>query len=209
MHPTSPSPPSPSHPSPPSHPVDFSLEEALLDKTNREDLSRSKSYALPSPKLSRIEVNTSRSIGGVKPASSAMRKFGQEKRNKRGLTVSFVQQDTGGKSMRRPGTPAAGSSKSKFSRHTTQRNIDTGLIDSLNSSRHGAMEQRYSEARGQEPRSPGGYPGGDPRLGYDWIAGLLDASESYLSEKDDDYFREINEFRRVNYEDCHRPKQVL
>lgn len=198
--------------------MDLSLEEALFDQGNKENHSKmAESYNLQSPRLSKIEVNTSRSIGGVKPTFSAMRKSGNEKRNKRGLTVSFVQHDTGkttGKtSQQQPGTPVAtgGPSKSKFSRHATLRNIDSGLIDSLNSSRHGAMEQRYSQAaRHQEAqRSPRGYPGADPRLGYDWIAGLLDASESYLSEKDDDYFREIEEFRRVNYEECHRPKEVL
>lgn len=189
--------------------MDFSLEEALFE--DKENLSRSmtaENQIFPSPKLSKIEVNTSRSIGGVKPASSAMRKSGNGKTNKRGLTVSFVKNDTE-KNSRKRGTPAA---RSKFSRHATQRNIgDTGLIDSLNSSRHGAMEQRYSQTCRQEARQTrtGGYPGGDHRLGYDWIAGLLDASESYLSEKDDDYFRDIEEFRRVNYEDCHRPKEVL
>lgn len=39
-------------------------------------------------------------------------------------------------------------------------------------------------------------------LGYDWIAGILD-NESYLSEKPDDFFDEIKEFRRVNKKDCY------
>ncbi|CAH3018286.1 unnamed protein product [Porites evermanni] len=38
-------------------------------------------------------------------------------------------------------------------------------------------------------------------LGYDWIAGMLD-NTSYLSEKPDDYFDDLKEFRRVNKEDC-------
>lgn len=38
-------------------------------------------------------------------------------------------------------------------------------------------------------------------LGYDWIAGLLD-NTSYLSERPDDFFDELKEFRRVNKEDC-------
>jgi len=38
-------------------------------------------------------------------------------------------------------------------------------------------------------------------LGYDWIAGMLDCT-SYLSERPDDYFDELKEFRRVNKEDC-------
>lgn len=38
-------------------------------------------------------------------------------------------------------------------------------------------------------------------LGYDWIAGLLD-NTSYLSERPDDFFDDLKEFRRVNKEDC-------
>ena len=38
-------------------------------------------------------------------------------------------------------------------------------------------------------------------LGYDWIAGLLD-NTSYLSERPDDFFDELKEFRRVHKEDC-------
>ena len=39
-------------------------------------------------------------------------------------------------------------------------------------------------------------------LGYDWIAGILD-NESYLSEKPDDFFDDIKEFRRVNKKECY------
>lgn len=38
-------------------------------------------------------------------------------------------------------------------------------------------------------------------LGYDWIAGMLD-NTSYLSERPDDYFDDLKEFRRVNKEEC-------
>ncbi|KAJ7394741.1 hypothetical protein OS493_000571 [Desmophyllum pertusum] len=38
-------------------------------------------------------------------------------------------------------------------------------------------------------------------LGYDWIAGLLD-NTSYLSERPDDFFDDLKEFRRVNRGDC-------
>lgn len=189
------------------HDIDFSLEEALFDKENNYCGG---SYALPSPKLSKIEVDTSRSINGVKPPFSALRKSGQDKK-RRGLTVSFVQHDTGKSSEK--------SSCAKFTRHATQRKImDGGLIDSLNSLRHGALEQRHSGGHQSEGGSPlakrhsqgrEGRRGGDPRLGYDWIAGLLETSESYLDEKDDDFFRDINEFRRVNFEECHKPKEVL
>uniref|UniRef100_A0A8D0CC61 Migration and invasion inhibitory protein n=1 Tax=Salvator merianae TaxID=96440 RepID=A0A8D0CC61_SALMN len=40
-----------------------------------------------------------------------------------------------------------------------------------------------------------------PFLGYDWIAGLLDMDSS-LSEKSEQYFSELQDFRRVNREDC-------
>jgi hypothetical protein len=97
-------------PSPPLSPsVDVSLEEALFDKENlpyskisergrekgRERGREREPCKLPSPRLSRIEVDTSRSIGGSKPTASVLRKVGQEKKNKRGLTVSFVQEGSG------------------------------------------------------------------------------------------------------------------
>ncbi|XP_070560491.1 uncharacterized protein [Ptychodera flava] len=42
---------------------------------------------------------------------------------------------------------------------------------------------------------------GQPLLGYDWIAGLLDNDES-IAEKSQHYFDEIKEFRRVNNDEC-------
>ncbi|XP_042333929.1 migration and invasion-inhibitory protein isoform X2 [Sceloporus undulatus] len=41
-----------------------------------------------------------------------------------------------------------------------------------------------------------------PFLGYDWIAGLLDAGPSSVAEKPDQYFSELQEFRRVNRDAC-------
>ncbi|XP_075696747.1 migration and invasion-inhibitory protein isoform X2 [Rhinoderma darwinii] len=40
-----------------------------------------------------------------------------------------------------------------------------------------------------------------PLLGYDWIAGLLEV-KSPITNKSDQFFSEINEFRRVNREEC-------
>ncbi|XP_053546047.1 migration and invasion-inhibitory protein [Bombina bombina] len=40
-----------------------------------------------------------------------------------------------------------------------------------------------------------------PLLGYDWIAGLLEVN-SPITNKSDEYFSDINEFRRVNKEEC-------
>ncbi|KAM9299271.1 migration and invasion-inhibitory protein [Gastrophryne carolinensis] len=42
---------------------------------------------------------------------------------------------------------------------------------------------------------------GRPLLGYDWIAGLLE-TDSMFTSKPDHFFSEINEFRRVNREEC-------
>jgi len=39
-------------------------------------------------------------------------------------------------------------------------------------------------------------------LGYDWIAGILD-NTSYLAEKNDDFFEDLKEFRRVNKDECY------
>ncbi|XP_041061617.1 uncharacterized protein LOC121287768 isoform X1 [Carcharodon carcharias] len=40
-----------------------------------------------------------------------------------------------------------------------------------------------------------------PFLGYDWIAGLIDV-DSPMSEKSEQYFMELQDFRRVNKEEC-------
>ncbi|XP_072334269.1 uncharacterized protein miip isoform X7 [Scyliorhinus torazame] len=40
-----------------------------------------------------------------------------------------------------------------------------------------------------------------PFLGYDWIAGLMDI-DSPMSEKSEQYFMELQDFRRVNKEEC-------
>lgn len=52
------------------------------------------------------------------------------------------------------------------------------------------------------------WAGDDPRLGYDWIAGLVEAG-SALEDKDEEYFVEMREFRRVNHSECSRPNPLL
>ena len=52
------------------------------------------------------------------------------------------------------------------------------------------------------------WAGDDPRLGYDWIAGLVEAG-STLENKDEEYFVEMREFRRVNHSECSRPHPLL
>ncbi|XP_072522170.1 uncharacterized protein miip [Salminus brasiliensis] len=48
-----------------------------------------------------------------------------------------------------------------------------------------------------------------PLLGYDWIAGLLDA-ESSLTERSEQFFSELHSFRQVNKDECvHSPSSGL
>lgn len=180
----------------PAPAVDRSLEEALLDRSNFSEptLSGVSAAVLPSPKMSRVDVDTSRKFPLGKPSS--LRLPGKEKKNRQGLAVSFVQNGTDKDSS---------SKKKKFTRHATQRNLGESLVNSLNSSRYGAMDRKY-----EQTRKEGSFPrrGDDLRLGYDWIAGLLDSSKSYLSERDDEYFEEMKQFRRVNFAECHRPKEI-
>ncbi|XP_067328819.1 migration and invasion-inhibitory protein [Anolis sagrei] len=53
----------------------------------------------------------------------------------------------------------------------------------------------------EEHATPLGVRSTRPFLGYDWIAGLLDMDSS-VTEKPDQYFSELQEFRQVNRKDC-------
>ena len=210
--------------------ADVSLEEKLLSMRNRKKENRKEKELetassnsnlqnvypthLPSPKMSRIVVDTSRSLTtpgssmkqltadrkGIPPSSARV-----DKSKKRGLSVSFVQFDEESPSVlkKKKGNFRPGSLHSK-----TQEDLGARVIESLNSSRFGALDRSLSQTR-KQGRFPRKYAGGNPQLGYDWIAGLLDASEAYLSEKDDEYFNDLKEFRRVNHADCFRPKETL
>ena len=166
--------------------------------------------------MSRIVVDTSRTLptpgsskkrslrGVTKGVSPSPARVGTSKK-KRGLSVSFVDDDVESPSAlkRKKGNLRPESSHSR-----TKQDLGTSLIESLNSSRYGALDRSLSQTR-KQGRFPRKYAGGDPRLGYDWIAGLLDNSEAYLSERDDEYFEDIKEFRRVNHADCFRPKEAM
>lgn len=76
----------------------------------------------------------------------------------------------------------------------------------LNASRYGALEQTLPTTRGL--RRSLKYEGIDPKLGYDWIAGLLDTS-SYVSQCSDEYFDDLKEFRRANREECSRATSLM
>lgn len=209
-----------SRPAPSS--LNNSLEEAMLTKKGRKEKllssvksQNSYSVPLPSPKMSRIVVDTSQKLSP--PGSTRKRRSIAEgispslartdRNKKRGLSVSFVQvgdendEDISLKKRK-------GNLKTVVNQSVTKKDLGTSLIESLNSSRYGALDRTLSQTRKQHlfPRK---YAGDDPRLGYDWIAGLLDASEAYLSEKDDEYFEDIKEFRRVNHTECFRPAEAL
>ena len=52
------------------------------------------------------------------------------------------------------------------------------------------------------------WAGDAPMLGSDWIAGLVEAG-SALEGKDERYFLDMKEFRRVNYQECSKPEPLL
>ena len=80
------------------------------------------------------------------------------------------------------------------------------ITEVLNVSQYGALEHTLPVTRSL--RKSHRCQGIDPKLGYDWIAGLLDTS-SYISQCSDDYFDELKEFRRANREDCCRMTSLM
>ena len=94
----------------------------------------------------------------------------------------------------------------KTSKRLSEKEKGESLVDSLNASKHGALDLTLSQRKRKFPRM---YAGDDPKLGYDWIAGLIDASDTYLSERDDEYFRDMKEFRRVNCSECYKPREGM
>lgn len=121
--------------------------------------------------------------------------------SKRGLSVSFVDDTLCEQARKRE----MGHSRSMCSK---DKGLGESLIQSLNASRHGALDRTASRQRSLQ-QFPRKYHGDDPQLGYDWIAGLLDTTDPYLSERDDEYFKEMKEFRRVNCSDCSLPREAM
>lgn len=180
----------PKHPSTCVSPnADISLEEALFHR--RQDHERTEESVTNRSK--EPERGANRSQVAVQSG-----RRGVSKGKKRGLSVSFVAEDECKTKANQP----RGLTSNTGVNFAAKRSLGRSLIDSLNSSRHGALDRSMAELRksGTFPRK---YAGGDPALGYDWIAGLLDAG-SYLAEHDDAYFEEMREFRRVNHDECVR-----
>jgi hypothetical protein len=42
--------------------------------------------------------------------------------------------------------------------------------------------------------------------GYDWVAGLMDVTSISYNE---DWLRELKEFRQINHQDCYMPHQDM
>ena len=194
---------------------DLSLEEALLSEENRGKEERREE---PRPRRGREKekgegehpVQPHLSLSKVANSSASIRSRDESvKRKSRGLTVSFVT----GQNLPRPSEQASHSSlhKKKADKlsFTEEREKGSHLIASLNSSRFGALEDRLSRTQ-QAHKVPQQrrWAGEDPQLGYDWIAGIVE-SGSYLEDKDDEYFDEMLEFRRVNHSECSRPSEAL
>lgn len=271
----------PKHPSaePPS--LDVSLEEAILNGRQLSKTGAHRTNARPRERVSKVAVDTYRSLTGPpemrsrKPRNDSLEK--RKRSEKRGLTVSFVQEPTMGDAenetnfgwtpyhsgtngeqrsyqsdwkgeqksnhsdakgkQRSYQSDAKGEQKSnqsdvdleqsllqsvnksrsrrrdgyteQTSRLSAGGGLDGRLVDTLNASRFGALENHVSHTRTRR-KFPRRYAGDDPALGYDWIAGLLD-SDSYLGrhDDDDDFFRDIKEFRRVNRSECVQPTEAL
>ena len=118
-------------------------------------------------------------------------------RKRRGLSVSFLHNDA----------DKGNSPDNAQLSFAAERDLGTSLIKSLNTSRFGALDRRLSKMR-KTRKFPRKYAGDDPKLGYDWIAGMVDAN-SCLSERDDEYFEEMKEFRRVNRSECFQPPVAM
>ena len=118
-------------------------------------------------------------------------------RKRRGLSVSFLHDDAHKRNTE---------DKDCALSFAAERDLGTSLIESLNTSRFGALDRRLSNMR-KRRKFPRKYAGDDPKLGYDWIAGMVDAN-SCLSERDDEYFEEMKEFRRVNRSECFQPPEA-
>ena len=188
--------------------IDFSLEDALFNSSKLDNEGDHLSYHLPSPKISQVVVNTSRRLTTPSESNPGRYILSSSKRQepkKRGLSVSFVQKQNENTSPIKGSSPKR---RKRVSSHSVREELGDPLIDSLNSSRFGALDRQLSEKR-KTRKFPRKYAGDDPRLGYDWIAGLLDTSDLKLNEKDDEYFAEMKEFRRVNHSECFKSEDVL
>ena len=221
-----------------SHVPDISLEEALLEEGNNgatkeeeeeeeeegETGSRRRKIRKKKTKEGRTQIGTERgdrkfshqacsSFSKVADSSASIlsRDESGRKRKSRGLTVSFVPSQSPSQSSEEitgeTGHHLHSGTNAYSFREERERGRD--LIHSLNSSRYGALGKGLLK---REPTTKVSkvrrWAGDDPKLGYDWIAGIID-SNSRVLDKGDEYYNEMNEFRRVNHADCCQPPEAL
>ncbi|KAJ0068896.1 hypothetical protein NL108_014016 [Boleophthalmus pectinirostris] len=101
---------------------------------------------------------------------------------------------------RGPARAALAKPKVKFSAHTSTMTSELRTDDL----RHTAVSSRpNSSMKGQESeKTPSSLQQHSrPLLGYDWIAGVIDAEDS-LIERSDDFFNDLCRFRALNREQC-------
>ena len=96
--------------------------------------------------------------------------------------------------------------KDKNPRISLTKSPKEQISEALNASQYGALE--YTLPLTRSLRKAHKYEGIDPKLGYDWIAGILDTS-SYVSQCNDEYFDELKEFRRANRAECCRTTSLM
>ena len=169
---------------------------------------------------------TSKTVSQVVDSSASIRRrYEKGKKISRGETVSFVSKNTPLPQDEQPSCSHYGlrKRKSRDLSFTEENERGRSLIQSLNSSRYGALEHnRQSETPRNKPShtTPRNrasckraklcrqrWAGVNPLLGYDWIAGLMEA-DCQLEDKDDGYFEELREYRRVNHSECCRPSEA-
>ena len=218
-----------------SHVPDISLEEALLEEGDnratkeeeeeeeRETGSRGQKIKKEKTKKGRTKVGAERDRKFPQQAHSSLSKVANSsasimsrdesgrKRKSRGLTVSFIPSQSPSLSSEETSRATGDHLHSEANAYSFREERERGknLISSLNSSRYGALKKGLSK---REPTTGVSrvhrWAGDDPKLGYDWIASMVD-SNSRVLEKDDDYFNEMNEFRRVNHAECCQPPEAL
>ena len=116
-----------------------------------------------------------------------------KKNDQRGLTVSFA------------GVKSSGDQDKNQASQKHSPRIGTEPLQRLSQSGRGGLARSVGSTR--KARKMMDYSALDLNLGYDWIAGAIDAEEdtSVLKESDG-YFKEMKEFRIINKHECVRPK---
>jgi hypothetical protein len=97
------------------------------------------------------------------------------------------------------------------SRHSINKSFNVALDrtigsrdTTLDTSQYGGLDRRMREKSIKTPRRCSGNAMVCP--GYDWVAGLMDVTSISYNE---DWLRELKEFRQINHQDCYMPHQDI